>query len=130
MKIKYEFIDGSVTEVEVSDEIGAVIIEARRLEHNADERERYHRSFSIDAAEYEGTEWADHSTPESEMVQDEDNAQLYWALGCLTEAQRRRFLSYADGLTIREIAAQEGVQIKAVQDSIAQARKKLQKFFK
>ena len=130
MKIKYEFATGEIAEVEVSEEIGAVIIETRRLEHNADERERYHRSFSMDAAEYEGLEWADPVTPESEMVLDEDNAKLYGAMGSLTDAQRRRFLYYADGLTIREIAAQEGVQIKAVQDSITQARKKLQKFFK
>ena len=29
MKIKYAFLDGTVTEVEVSDEIGAVIIDSR-----------------------------------------------------------------------------------------------------
>ena len=38
MKIKYEFADGTVSEVEVSDEIGTVIIESRRDEHNGDRR--------------------------------------------------------------------------------------------
>ena len=33
MKIKYAFLDGTVTEVEVSDEIGAVIIDSRKAEH-------------------------------------------------------------------------------------------------
>ena len=31
MKIKYEFADGTVSEVEVSEEIGSVIVESRRL---------------------------------------------------------------------------------------------------
>ena len=34
MKIKYEFADGTVSEVEVEGSIGAVIIEDRRLEEN------------------------------------------------------------------------------------------------
>ena len=36
MKIKYAFLDGTVTEVEVSDEIGAVIIDSRKAEHAQD----------------------------------------------------------------------------------------------
>ena len=42
MKIKYAFLDGTVTEVEVSEEIGAVIIDSRKAEHTQDERHRYH----------------------------------------------------------------------------------------
>ena len=48
MKIKYAFLDGTVTEVEVSDEIGAVIIDSRKAEHAQDERHRYH-CYSYDA---------------------------------------------------------------------------------
>lgn len=33
MKIKYAFLDGTTTEVEVSDEIGDVIIDSRKAEH-------------------------------------------------------------------------------------------------
>lgn len=33
MKIKYAFLDGTVTEVEVSDEVGAVIIDSRIPAH-------------------------------------------------------------------------------------------------
>ena len=42
MKIKYEFQDGEVIESEVEEQIGEVIIESRRLESNADRKERYH----------------------------------------------------------------------------------------
>lgn len=56
MKIKYVFLDGTVTEVEVSDEIGAVIIDSRKAEHAQDERHRYH-CYSYDAIDYEGEEY-------------------------------------------------------------------------
>ena len=129
MKIKYKFLDGTVSEVEVSDEIGMVIIDSRKAEHAANERERYYREFSIDTAEYENIERATTTTPEDDFLSQCDNKELLAKLRCLTPAQRRRLFCYADGMTYREIAQQEGVQIKAVQDSIEQARKKLKKYF-
>ena len=42
MKIKYEFATGDVTEIEVEDSIGEIILESRRLESNGDRKERYH----------------------------------------------------------------------------------------
>ena len=129
MKIKYEFADGTVSEVDVSDEIGTVIIDSRKAEHAANERERYYREFSIDAAEYENCECATPTTPEDDFLSQCDNRELLAKLRCLTPTQCRRLLCYAEGMTYREIALQEGVQIKAVQDSIEQARKKLKKYF-
>ena len=129
MKIKYEFADGTVSEVEVSAEIGSVIIESRKAEHAADERERYHREFSMDGAEYEGIAWAETVGPEDIALERETQRELRQMMLALTPAQRRRLQHYADGRTYREIATLEGVQIKAIQDSIMQARKKLQKFF-
>ena len=49
VKIRYEFADGTVSEVEVEESIGAVIIEDRRLEDNLSRKERYH-CYSLDAA--------------------------------------------------------------------------------
>ena len=48
MIIKYKFATGEVTEVEVSDEIGTVILDSRREEHASNERHRYHTAFSLD----------------------------------------------------------------------------------
>ena len=45
MKIKYTFADGTTTEVEVSEEVGAVVIESRKAEHAQDERQRYYISL-------------------------------------------------------------------------------------
>jgi len=129
MKIKYEFADGTTSEVEVSDDIGSVIIDSRKAEHAADERERYHREFSMDALDYESGEWAQTATPEEELLLRYANCELLQKLQKLTPVQRKRLLCYAEGMTYREIAQLEGTQVKAVQDSIEQARKKLKKFF-
>ena len=83
----------------------------------------------MDGAEYEGTAWAETVGPEDIALEREAQRELRQMMLALTPAQRRRLRHYADGLTYREIATLEGVQIKAIQDSIVQARKKLQKFF-
>lgn len=129
MKIKYEFADGTTSEVEVSNEIGSVIIDSRRAEEAGDRRERYHREFSIDAADYENDDWAETTTPEDDLIDQYDRSVVAEKIRCLTPVQCRRLLCYAEGMTYREIALQEGVQVKAVQDSIEQARKKLKKRF-
>ena len=46
----------------------------------------------------------------------------------LTDKQRGRLKLYAEGKTIREIAALEGVDVRAVHDSIRLAIKKFKKF--
>ena len=71
MKIKYEFADGTVSEVEVEESIGAVIIEDRRLEDNLSRKERYH-CYSLDAAQFEGAEYSDGETPETQMMRKMD----------------------------------------------------------
>ena len=67
MNIKYEFADGTVSEVEVEDSIGSVIIEDRRQEDNLTRKEHYH-CYSLDAAKFEGAEYSDGETPESILV--------------------------------------------------------------
>jgi hypothetical protein len=50
--------------------------------------------------------------------------------GALTKAQERRFrLRVLEGLTYREIAAREGVAIRAAQQSVEAAKDKLKKYF-
>lgn len=66
MKINYTFANGETSEVEVSEEIGNVILDSRREESNLDRKERYH-CYSLDAAEFEGAEYADGDTPETAL---------------------------------------------------------------
>ena len=128
MKIRYEFANGEVTEVEVSEEVGAVIVESRKEEHAQQEKQRYH-CYSYDAIDVEGVEYADPKTPESLYEEDEDKKKIELALSTLTPAQRRRILMLADGMSVREIARYEGSDHKSVLESINRAKKKIKKFF-
>lgn len=55
MKINYTFANREASEVDVSEEIGNVILDSRREESNFDRKERYH-CYSLDAAEFEGAD--------------------------------------------------------------------------
>ena len=128
MKIKYEFADGTVSEVEVSESIGAVIIEDRRLEDNLSRKERYH-CYSLDAAQFVGEEYSDRETPETKMEREMETERIAQALDGLSEVQRRRILMLAGGMSVNEIARKEGVHHSVVSETISAARKKFKKFF-
>lgn len=128
MLIKYSFVTGETTTVEVSDEIGTVIIDSRRKEENLARKERYH-CYSLDALEYEGKEFADRCTPDNILEDRQAKERLEFAIAHLSDVQKRRFQLYADGYSINEIARLEEVNPNAVMKSIAGARKKLKKFF-
>lgn len=66
MKINYTFANGETSDVEVNEEIGNLILDSRREESNQDRKERYH-CYSLDAAVYEGRDYADGETPESAL---------------------------------------------------------------
>ena len=128
MLITWKFADGTTSEVEVNEEIGSYITASRREESNLDRKERYH-SYSLDAINYEGLEYATDTTPETEMSSKEDAARVNAALDKLSETQQRRLLMLADGLSMREIARFEGVDHRAIRESIEAARKKFKKNF-
>lgn len=129
MKIKYEFATGDATEVDVSEEIGAMVIDSRREEESSDRKERRH-CYSLDAIDYEGLEY---STPDftEEMFSgdDERDERIRRAFSHLTQTQQRRILMLAGGLSLREIARREGKEIKTIRESVDAARKKFLKFF-
>ena len=122
MKIKYEFADGTVSEVEVEESIGAVIIEDRRLEDKLSCRERYH-CYSLDAAQFEGMEYADYETLERLLAAMEEDRHLYEAFWQLSQVQRRRILMLAEGMFVKEIAHKEGVHHSVVSEAISAAKK-------
>lgn len=128
MKIRYEFVDGEISEVEVTEEIGSVIVESRRLEDNLARKERYH-CYSLDAVDFEGGEYAGKDTPESLLEQTTDKQHIKRLLKELPEVQRRRLLLYAQGKSLREIARLEEVDHKAVKKSIEAAKKYFLKNF-
>lgn len=128
MKINYTFANGEVSDVEVSEEIGTVILDSRREESNLDRKERYH-CYSLDGAEFEGMEMAEDNTPETELFLQLENQHIAETFDRLSEVQKRRLLLLAQGLSVREIARREGKDIKTIRESIEGTRKKFLKFF-
>ena len=128
MTINYHFNNGENSEVEVSEELGAVILESRKKEDNM-ERNRRRRCYSLDCMDFEGEDFADERTPESIFMEQIDNEHILETLDKLSETQKRRLLMLASGMSIREIAKSEGTDYRAVYDSIKQARKKFLKNF-
>lgn len=130
MIIKYKFATGEVAEVEVSDEIGAVILDSRREEHASNERHRYHNAFSIDSMPYENLDFASSEDDTSSAFSgSEFDRYRETLLSQLTPVQRRRFVMFEGGMTVAEIARAENATYNSVKESIASAQKKLKKFF-
>ena len=113
MKINYIFANGETSEVEVEEEIGNIILDSRRKESNLDRKERYH-CYSMDAAAFEGMDYADEKTSEKLLEQKTADRHVADILAELPEIQKRRLLLYAEGKSLREIARMEGVDHKAV----------------
>lgn len=128
MKINYTFANGETSEIEVTEEIGNMILDSRREESNLDRKERYH-CYSLDAVLYEGKEYAAPDTPETILHSEEERRHIAELLKRLPEIQRRRLLLYAEGNSLREIARREGVDHKAVKKSIEAAKKYFDKNF-
>lgn len=128
MKISYEFADRTTSEVDVSEELGTMIIESRTAEESANRKERRH-CWSLDAALYEGAEYGTSDDPVEKFRQEEIHERVSKAFSHLTEIQQRRILMLAVGLSEREIARREGKDFKTVHESIEAARKRFRKFF-
>lgn len=129
MKITYKFNNGDTAEVDVAEEIGAVIIESRRTEESGERKARRH-NYSLNAILYEGAEFAFPDFTE-EMFDDGKDcaARVREAFSHLSKVQQQRLLMLAAGLSIREISRREGKNFSTVYESIEAARKKFLKFF-
>lgn len=121
MKIKYEFINGETTEIEVDENIGTFILDSRRNEENLARKERYH-CYSSDVA-WEGEDYADSDTPETILFKKMRSERIKKALSKLSDVQRRRLLMHIDGLNYSEIARIEEVNHSAVKKSVESAKK-------
>ena len=129
MKIKYESVTKEVTEIEVSDEIGEIILDSRRKEKAGDEQQRIHCPYHFSFLDFEGKEYATTDSPEGQAIKTERIKKINAAFDALTEIQKRRITLLSEGKSLREISRLENVDIKTVRESIEAARKKFLKNF-
>lgn len=128
MKIRYTFVNGDTTEVEVSEEIGAVIIESRHQETLNDRKEsRRHYHYDADDV-YEGPEYGAEDPDLLALFPTYAQEQVALAMTALTDAQKEVISAlYLEGLLAKEYAAKKGISEAAVSKTRKTALEKMKK---
>ena len=127
MKITYEFVTGEISEAEVDERLGGMLLDLDRQQENNDQKET-RRHFSLDGMDYEGELFASAEDTEGEAVRREDMARLYSAMEALSPSQRELVEKvYFEERKITDIAREEGVSKQSVHERVQRALKKLEK---
>lgn len=130
MKIKYTFANGDVTEIEVSEEIGAVVLDLDRQEYNTNHRET-RRHCSLEALDLDGNLLPSKDNVEIDFIRKEDGAKLRDAISRLNPRQQKLIKAiYFEGQKVTDLALEEGVHWTAITHAVERALKKLEKFLK
>ena len=127
MKITYEFVTGEVSEGEVDEHLGGMLLDLDRQQYNNDQKET-RRHISLDGMDYEGELFASAEDTEREVEHREDMARLFSAMEALSPSQRELVEEvYFEERKITDIAREEGVSKQSVHERVQQALKKLEK---
>lgn len=129
MKIRYEFANGEVSEVEVSEELGRALAD---MTHCAALRDRAEtrRHVSLDRLIALGAQIIeDQPSVEALAEQALDIAALHRATEQLTPKQRDLLrMVYEEGRSCASIAREDGVSEFAVRDRLYRIHKKLKNY--
>ena len=129
MIIKYEFADGTESEIEVDEKFYEISEKFRRKEENLLRKERYHDCVSFESLDYEGEIYTDERySPEKQLFMKESAERVEKFLSSLTEIQRQRAEQLIDGKSIAKIAKDECVSFNTVKDCVICIQKKLKIF--
>ena len=127
MKITYEFVTGEISEVEVDESLGGMLLDLDRQQYNNDQKET-RRHFSLDGMDYEGELFVSAEDTEKAVEHREDMARLYSAMEALSPSQRELVKKiYFEERKITDIAREEGVSKQSVHERVQRALKKLEK---
>ena len=128
MKITYKFVTGEVAEVEVSEEIGAVIVDLDRQEYNNDHKET-RRHYSLEGKVYEGMDYAvEDSGLEALFAGPTDEERLHAAIRQLSPDQQEMVRAiYFENVSVNDYAARKGVTQSAIYHRLQTVKKKLKK---
>ena len=128
MKITYEFVTGEVSEVEVDERLGGMLLDLDRQQENNDQKET-RRHVSLDGMDYEGELFASAEDTERAVEHREDMARLYSAMEALSPSQRELVKKvYFEERKIMDIAAEEGVSEAAIRNRLKKIYSRLKKF--
>ena len=128
MKITYEFVTGEVSEAEVDERLGGMLLDLDRQQYNNDKKET-RRHVSLAGMDYEGELFVSAEDTEGEAVRREDMAWLYSAMEILSPAQRELLEKvYFEERKITDIAREEGVSEAAIRNRLKKIYFRLKKF--
>ena len=128
--IQYKFNDGSIKEINVTDELYALHLELLQEEKRNHWKET-RRHISLDYLMEQGADIADHrdGDPLSALIEKTDDEKLKNALSYLSDKQRSLIEKvFYNDLSLREIARQMGISHQALSQQLATICKKLKKF--
>ena len=117
MKIKYKFVNGEISEIEVDDYFGEILKGFNRKQRNSSRVYRRH-NYSLEATMFQGKDYG----------YEEEFDNILKEVPTLTETEYRRLFKHVCGYTMKEIAQQEGVVPSVVYETINSARKKIKKY--
>ena len=125
MKIRYEFVTGVFSEIEVDDSLGELLVDFDRQQYNNDHKET-RRHVSLDGMEYEGELFASVADTADEVERREELAQLMRAMEALSPSQRELVQKvFFENQKIVDIAREEGVSHAAIHDRLKRIYKKI-----
>lgn len=128
MKITYKFVTGEVAEVEVSEEIGAVIVDLDRQEYNNNHKET-RRHYSLEDKVYEGMDYAvEDSGLEALFAGPTDEERLHTAIRQLSPDQQEMVRAiFFENVSVNDYAARMDVTQSAISHRLQTVKKKLKK---
>ena len=128
MKIRYEFVTGEFSEIEVDESLGELLVDFDRQEYNNDHKET-RRHVSLDGMEYEGELFSSVADTADEVERREELARLMRAMEALSPTQRELVLKvYFEKVRITDIARAEGVTEAAIRNRLKKIYARLRKF--
>ncbi len=128
MKITYEFVTGEVSEAEVDERLGGMLLDLDRQQENNDRKET-RRHFSLNGMDYEGELFASAEDTERAVEHREDMARLHSAMEALSPSQRELVEKvYFEERKITDIAREEGVSEAAIRNRLKKIYSRLKKF--
>ena len=126
MKIRYQFATETV-EVEVSEELGNIIVDLNRQEYNNHHKET-RRHCSLDAFNLDGALFPSEEDIEAEVVAKDQYNRLYAAIALLEPQQKELVRQvFFEDRKIVDIAAEEGVSEAAIRNRLKRITQHLKK---
>ena len=127
-KIKYEFADGTTSEIEVTDEFYALHEQLANEEKRNNKRET-RRHTSLNYLHELGIDFADNAAdPFTALIRRDDEERIHKAILKLSNKQQALLEKvFTQNMSLREIARQTGVSHQALSQQLATIYKKLKK---